>query len=1311
MKKIIFFTLLITSMILNSKIVNLSTYSKGLSLTFDISGRLESRDVNIDGKTYKKFILPDEFILEGYVPETEYYSTSYYFSAPMNSSPELSYNSLQSEDIMKKDLVPAQSFLQGQDGILSSYYKETGQREDAERSAVTIDYIGRVDDHNLYKLTYYPLVFSKNKARMISEIDVNIKFNTPFVNTPSKKILPANDFEEKILNLSFSKINPYKKNKVLTEVFLDKPTEWIKIKIGSEGIYKVTGRMITDKGLDISSTLSSRIKVYSSAGEDLSNNPADSMYHGALEIACEINDADNDGMFESNDYIEFYALGTNSWKRGNELEHYYNKYSDHSYYWIDLGTGEVDEGKRVKELKNNEAVYTDINSFIRPYFFDNRDQLLYTDYKHHWYTRCIYPLETATYQFPVKNIDPSGSVTVKLLHANVYPGYASMKYTVNNDPTTEYSSTSIDFQYTLPADKFLADQTNTLKMSNLTEDYKKYLYSYEVHYNGSVTADTENEYFVSDLILGQNYRFNLGQANGKKLFDVTDPLNVRVSTLDSDQCILAPVDQLNHYFLWNGIYKTPVNLEVLDYSNGRTTLHSINDNFDMVIISPDEFYDHYNNDNGGLIQAHLNAKDKVNSIKVVNIKDVNNEFGRGYQEPSATRNFIKYASENWGSEFILIGADGNYDFKGILNLSEKNFIFPSDVEFGASGGFNRAAGSDDFYANLNSLTPSTPNVSIGRFAVRNLTELENIIEKTVSHINNNNLGNMNTRMLLAVDDERNPDRSTWRETDHIDNTEDIIVPVVPDNIFADKLYLTEFPFEFSPSTGLYLKPRAADELLRKLHEGVNLFIYVGHGAPTQMAHEKLLTSSNYSLLDNYNRYFFQIGATCSFGVFNDPYTRSLSERMLTDRNKGSIGLINAVSAVTIGSNENLVSRILKKTFEDQNNKLTIGEALKKGKLEYISDNSGAYMLLGDPALKLFKDKKVIQAPDSVRLVTLKLDTISTTLIIPDSLDIQSTSGILNTMIIDSERDIRYFNEEHWDSDVDSTLNYTLPGKVILSALSSINFGQSNTEFILPKDLTYGENKGKILYYAYNSDKDEFSGFTGNVSIVGESAEAVIDTIPPKLNVLYNSLNYVPGDPIDPNTIFYVRISDENGVNTSGGIGHKMMMEVDGDVIELNEFFQYDLDTYKSGYTKYQLFNLSAGKHLVKASAWDTSNNYNEVIDEFIVTNAKDTTSAWIGNLLNYPNPVKNNGTTFGFTTYGTTSIDSYTITVYTVNGRKIKSLKDCPVNYSDSFQYCEWDGKDDDGDIPGNGVYIYILRLKFHGGKTIMKKGKLIFAR
>jgi hypothetical protein len=320
------------------------------------------------------------------------------------------------------------------------------------------------------------------------------------------------------------------------------------------------------------------------------------------------------------------------------------------------------------------------------------------------------------------------------------------------------------------------------------------------------------------------------------------------------------------------------------------------------------------------------------------------------------------------------------------------------------------------------------------------------------------------------------------------------------------------------------------------------------------------------------------------------------------------------------------------------------------------------------------------------------------------------NGTLNTLIVDSAVKRAYYNNEHWDS-VTDTLRYTLPGKIILSAKSSVSGGRSVTRFILPKDLTYGENKGKVLFYGRDLEGGEFTGSINSVTIRGDGEVLTTDSIPPKITISYNSENYLPGDPIGESPLILARIEDENGINTSGGIGHKILMEIDGTPVDVTPYFSYDIDGYKSGFTSYQFVDLPHGSHNIKVSAWDNFNNYNEKVESFTVIDEGSKTGSWIGNLLNHPNPMKKKGTTFGFTVNLPSELRSYSITVYTINGRKVKTLESTLIDYSDQFQSVFWDGRDADGDIPANGVYIYILRAKFNDGKTVNKKGKLIFAR
>ncbi|HQP70032.1 MAG TPA: C25 family cysteine peptidase, partial [Clostridiales bacterium] len=631
---------------------------------------------------------------------------------------------------------------------------------------------------------------------------------------------------------------------------------------------------------------------------------------------------------------------------------------------------------------------------------------------------------------------------------------------------------------------------------------------------------------------------------------------------------------------------------------------------------------------------------------------------------------------------------------------------------------NYGQGSDDFYANLYTSAPAQ-HVSLGRFTVSNITELRNVVSKCVSHIDDSVKGTKNSKVLLVADDERNPDffsdnpSSGWYETVHINNTENYIASIIPRYYYTDKLYSTEYPLEFSAATGMWLKPSALEDLVRRLQSGVNVFCYVGHGAPMQLAHEKLFTPAAFSSVNNYENYFFMIGATCSFGVFNDPELKTLSEQMLISANRGSVGLINSVGPVYSGDNERLTGKIFEAAFSDPVNKLTVGKALKYGKLLHpsYSGNSQSYMLIGDPALSFFNDATIVESESSVELYTLVPDSINSGLNFALEPSLFDDDGIMNTTIYDSEKPRSYFNSIKWDPADDDSLKYVLPGKAVLSVKSTISDGSSTAGFILPKDLTYGENKGRVLFYGYNGSGGEFTGYIDSVSIRGDAQVTITDSIPPSIRILYNSLNYIAGDPVGNDPVIFAEISDEYGINTSGGIGHKIIMEIDGEKNDVTPNFTYDTDNYRKGHTSYQAVELSAGMHNIKVTAWDNFNNYSEKTETFEVTESEGGSSDRIGNLLNYPNPVKGKGTTFGFAVDSQNDLESYSITVYTINGRKIKVIDNCPVSLSANYQQCFWDGRDADGDEPANGVYIYILRAKFQGAGKSVKRGKLIFAR
>lgn len=83
-------------------------------------------------------------------------------------------------------------------------------------------------------------------------------------------------------------------------------------------------------------------------------------------------------------------------------------------------------------------------------------------------------------------------------------------------------------------------------------------------------------------------------------------------------------------------------------------------------------------------------------------------------------------------------------------------------------------------------------------------------------------------------------------------------------------------------------------------------------------------------------------------------------------------------------------------------------------------------------------------------------------------------------------------------------------------------------------------------------------------------------------------------------------------------------------------------------------------------------------------------------LYNYPNPFRNET----YFTFKLTQIpDEFKIKIYTVSGRMIKEIIKNPNELKFDFNKIYWDGRDQDGDLLANGVYLYKI-LMTKGDKT-----------
>jgi hypothetical protein len=183
------------------------------------------------------------------------------------------------------------------------------------------------------------------------------------------------------------------------------------------------------------------------------------------------------------------------------------------------------------------------------------------------------------------------------------------------------------------------------------------------------------------------------------------------------------------------------------------------------------------------------------------------------------------------------------------------------------------------------------------------------------------------------------------------------------------------------------------------------------------------------------------------------------------------------------------------------------------------------------------------------------------------------------------------------------MKYKLQNNIVYRGLASVKNGEFEFSFFVPKDISYKLDKGKILYYAYNESIDA-QGFFDGFYIGGSSNSIVTDNQGPEIQMFMNSESFKEGETVSVSSVLLANITDESGINTVGtGIGHDITAVLDGDnsnIMVLNEYFQSDKDSYKSGSIVFPLTKLSEGEHVLTLKVWDVFNNSSEKQIRFVV---------------------------------------------------------------------------------------------------------------
>ena len=1179
---------------------------------------------------------------------------------------------------------------------------------------VTFGDFGLLRDINTQVVKVFPIKFNAglNKIRIYSKIVFRVNFGGSA--TVSSK--PADDLLDEILinyNVAkyWNKNDSSKLKKVAVTNSVLASGKWVRFEASEEGMYKISKSDLSYYGIDASTVDPRTIKIYNNGGKVLpesilSERPSDLVENAILVVGEE------DGKFDDSDYIIFYGRGNSFWDYdtdGVAIKRFFHPYSNQNYYWITSGGG---GGKRMSEKSgsNTSADHTQSTTDAFVSFEEdkinigNTGRLFLGDAFSQSVTSKSYVnsldgrVSTGPIKYKFSFVVASDDGLTLNISENGTQVFSKYLYGISSTQYPKYT-TGVYFSNSFSFNSELSENRSVLnfKIAQYSASSFGYLDYFTIQYKKFLTAYNDAVVFFSDTVDGINeYTLDGFSSSNIRIYDITnyDDVNVitNYSMLSGGNCNFQ-IDEnttLRSKYLAIGsdVFKSPTNPVEVENSD----LHAEQTGAKFLIITHKNFKDAANS----LKSYKENEAPVTISTYVAYIDEIYNEFSCGVVDPTALRDYIKYAYDNWQiqPEYVLLFGKGTYDYKNTEGYGD-NFVPTWQTEESLKLAYYSTITytTDDFFVKVSG-PDAMVDLGLGRITCRTLQEANEMVNKIKYYELNQDKGSWRNLITLVADDGLTSD--TYEGADHTYPSELLANSYFPNSFDINKIYSAAYS-DVLTGQGRR-KPEVNQAIINAINDGTLFVNYIGHGSPELWAHEVIFEKSvTLPQLKN-DKYFFLCAATCDFGYFDIPNYQSAAEALILSPSTGAIASFTSDRVALSGYNHSLNYALVSALFRSQKDTLNlsipIGKASFNIKQTYRSVNDQKYNILGDPTLRLLvpqysasidsiNGQSLISNVQIKALSTVKLEG---QILKPDNSVWTDFNGEGTLEIFDSKRTV-YLDAISY--------NVSMPGGVIFNGRVSINNGKFSTEFVVPKDISYENKSGKVVFYFQNNSVDGI-GYTGNIIVGGTDSSVVNDGEGPSIEIYFDDVSYNNSYLVNANPNLLVKLYDETGLNTTGtGIGHTLegiLNQQITDPIDFTNNFQGDLDAGgKSGVIDYKFSNLESGDYELLVKAWDVFNNYSEETTYFSVV---DDDIA-IRDVYNYPNPFSDN-TQFTFQHNLTKPID-VKIKVYTIAGRMIKEIDKFTLN--EKFVVIDWDGRDNDGDKLANGAYLYKLIVKTSDGE------------
>lgn len=1112
---------------------------------------------------------------------------------------------------------------------------------------------------------------------------------------------------------------------------------WFKFKTVHSGIHEISFEQLKEIGI-LSEVIERKdLVAFSNSNQMVSLTIKDEFIDDLIQLPLKFSNQTSN-QFGENDHVRLFINSGNEYVYENGFKkEKVNLYSDTNYIFIGLRTGipeklvtnsgtlpnsantseydfnklihhEIEKTNFIKSGRGwvGEQFFTPKISFSYPY----DAPLMRTNEVKYSYNVCARSSTSTDNRIHfLVNGDTASTSALSRVSSVFYNDYVKFKSSSGTETVIDNDSIKIEFDY--------QQKNNPLAWL----DY--FTLNLEQRLN---TNRTQQLLFTNHQSNFENTNFNvLSSWTSPIVWDVSDwasTTELQVVLNDTGLVYSSVLNNTKTFVIAN---ESDLFKPIFEATIANQNLHSLAST-NYLVITDKMFAEEAEK----LIDLHKKYDDLTG--QVVFTDDIYNEFSSGRPEAGAIRNFIKMLYDRGlGSEnelkYVCLFGDGSYDPKNRLT---GNINLIPTYQSTNSVKLTTSFVTDDFYGLMDEGEGEYKNgdlldLAVGRIPVDNKYEALTVVDKIYEYYDvyadqstgSNKLltskGSWRNNILFVADDE------DFNEHMRQANILADFVDTAINSFNVQKILLDAYPQD---NTSIGQSSKSANKaLIDKLHDGVLLVNYTGHGGELGWTDEQIFEVKHIKALENRTKLPLFMTATCEFSRFDNPEHTSAGEYLLLQKHGGSIALFTTVRLVFSIPNFRLNEtfyEVLKTSIENADTKL--GDIFRKTK---VTNNGGTndrnFTLLGDPALQLaFPLKKALiesvqLKKNDVLVATDTLQALSTGILkgsITNPLNgeqLNQYNGFVEAIIYD-----KYKNQNTLDNEnTGRTFNFRSQNDILFKGRGEVINGVFKLDFVLPKNTRQNYDFGRIAIYADDPATGDANGFTDSIIIGGTFTEAIEDSEGPRMTIYLEDSTFSFGDQVAPNPLFIAQLTDSSGINTmNNDVGGDMILTIDDRndlTFALNDFYTPSTKSFRWGEVTFPIENLEDGRHSLKFKAFDTRNNSSTAYTEFII---EENPKLALQRVLNYPNPFTTH-TGFFFEHNQNSGTIEVLVSIYTISGKLIKTIRTEQSVVEERIGPIEWDGLDDFGDRIGRGVYVYKVEIRNDIGETANELQKLVLLR